>query len=100
MLITLKVDAGSYDELVAKGHQVKRGDLLGFSPHFDNQFVLSPIDGIIQDIRYDRKEQALLINIRLTGRQRQAAHPSRRGAEHAIPDQGVQGKRDYLKRLA
>ena len=43
VVITLKVDAGSYDELVAKGHQVKRGDLLGFSPHFDNQFVLSQL---------------------------------------------------------
>jgi hypothetical protein len=47
MLITLKVDAGSYDRLVAKGG-VQRGYLLGLSPYFDDQFVLSPIDGTIE----------------------------------------------------
>lgn len=46
MLITLKVDAGAYNRLVAKG-EVKKGDLLGFSPYFDDQFALSPIDGTI-----------------------------------------------------
>jgi hypothetical protein len=72
MLITLKVDAGSYDRLVAKG-EVKRGYLLGFSPYFDDQFVLSPIDGTIERISYDRQEQTLLISIRRTGRQQRAA---------------------------
>lgn len=74
MVITLKVDTSSYDRLVAKS-QVKRGDLLGFSPYFDDQLVLSPIDGIIERITYDTEERAVLISIRLTGRQRQAAHP-------------------------
>ncbi|MDE2058167.1 MAG: hypothetical protein KGL31_12540 [candidate division NC10 bacterium] len=72
MLITLKVDSGSYDRLVAKG-EVQRGYLLGFSPYFDDQFVLSPIDGTIERIAYDREGQALLISIRRTGRQQRAA---------------------------
>jgi hypothetical protein len=71
MLITLKVDASSYQRLIAKG-EVKRGYLLGFSPYFDDQFVLSPIDGTIERISYDRQEQTLGISIRRTGRQRQA----------------------------
>jgi len=74
VLITLKVDTSSYDRLVARG-QVKRGDLLGFSPYFDGQVILSPIDGTIECIAYDREERALLVSIRLTGTQRQAAHP-------------------------
>jgi Na+-translocating ferredoxin:NAD+ oxidoreductase RnfC subunit len=72
MLITLKVDAGSYDRLIAKG-EVQRGYLLGLSPYFDDQFVLSPIDGTIERISYNREEQALRISIRQTGSQRQAA---------------------------
>jgi hypothetical protein len=72
MLITLKVDAGSYNRLVAKG-EVKRGYLLGFSPYFDDQFVLSPIDGTIERISRDREGQALLISIRRISRQRRAA---------------------------
>ena len=72
MLITLKVAAGSYSRLVAKG-EVKRGYLLGFSPYFDDQFVLSPIDGTIERISHDREGQALLISIRRTGGQRRAA---------------------------
>jgi Na+-translocating ferredoxin:NAD+ oxidoreductase RnfC subunit len=74
VVITLKVDTSSYDRLVAKG-QVKRGDLLGFSPYFDGHVVLSPIDGTIERITYDREERALIVSIRLTDRQRQAAHP-------------------------
>ena len=62
MVITLKVDTSSYDRLVARG-QVKRGDLLGFSPYFDGQVVLSPIDGTIENITYNREERALLIRI-------------------------------------
>ena len=62
MVITLKVDTSSYDRLVAKT-QVKRGDLLGFSPYFDGQVVLSPIDGTIENITYNREERALLIRI-------------------------------------
>jgi hypothetical protein len=72
MLITLKVDASSYNRLIAKG-EVKRGYLLGLSPYFDDQFVLSPIDGTIERISYNREEQALRISIRQTGGQRRAA---------------------------
>ena len=72
MLITLKVAAGSYNRLVAKG-EVKRGYLLGFSPYFDDQFVLSPIDGTIERVSYNREEQTLLISIRRTARQLRAA---------------------------
>ena len=72
MLITLKVDARSYGRLVAKG-EVKKGYLLGLSPYFDDQFVLSPIDGTIERISYDRKEQALRISIRTKSEQRRAA---------------------------
>lgn len=73
MLITLKVDGSSYNRLIAKS-EVKRGYLLGFSPYFDDQFVLSPIDGTVERISYDRQEQTLLISIRSMGGQRQAAH--------------------------
>ncbi len=72
MLITLKVDARSYDRLIAKS-EVKRGYLLGRSPYFDDQFVLSPIDGIIERILYDREEQTLRISIRPMGGPRLAA---------------------------
>lgn len=72
MLITLKVDASSYGRLVAKG-EVKKGYLLGLSPYFDDQFVLSPIDGTIERISYDREEQALRISIRAKSEQRLAA---------------------------
>ena len=72
MLITLKVDARSYGRLVAKG-KVKKGYLLGLSPYFDDQFVLSPIDGTIERISYDREEQALRISIRTKREQRRAA---------------------------
>jgi len=74
VVITLKVDTSSYDRLVARG-QVKRGDLLGFSPYFDGQVVLSPIDGTIEHITYSREERALIVSIRLISRQPQAAHP-------------------------
>lgn len=72
MLITLKVDAGSYNRLIAKGG-VKRGYLLGLSPYSDDQFVLSPIDGTIERISHDREEQTLRISIRRTGGQQRAA---------------------------
>ncbi len=72
MLITLKVDAGSYDRLVAKS-EVTRGYLLGLSPYFDDLFVLSPIDGTIERIAYNREEQTLRISIRQTGGQQRAA---------------------------
>ena len=72
MLITLKVDGGSYNRLVAKS-EVQKGYLLGLSPYFDDQFVLSPIDGTIERISYDREEQALRISIRPMGGQRRAA---------------------------
>lgn len=72
MLITLKVDAGAYNRLIAKG-EVKRGYLLGLSPYFDDQFVLSPVDGTIERISCNREDQTLLVRIRQTGTQRQAA---------------------------
>ncbi|MDD5559318.1 hypothetical protein [Candidatus Methylomirabilis sp.] len=72
MLITLKVDASSYNRLITKG-EVKRGYLLGLSPYFDDQFVLSPIDGTIERISYNREEQALRISIRPMGGERRAA---------------------------
>lgn len=71
MLITLKVDASSYNRLIAKS-EVKRGYLLGLSPYFDDQFVLSPIDGTIERISYNREERALRISIRSMGGQRRA----------------------------
>ncbi len=63
MLITLKVDRGSYNPFIVS-RAVKRGEVLGLSPHFDDQVILSPIDGIIERIKYDAKEQAVLISIR------------------------------------
>ena len=72
-MITLKVDACSYDELVANGRQVTKGEYLGFSPYFDDQLVLSPVDGTIECISFDREEQALCISIRpINGQQRAA----------------------------
>lgn len=72
MLITLKVDAGAYNRLVPKG-EVQKGYLLGLSPYFDDQFVLSPIDGIVERVSRDKEGQALLVSIRRIGEQRQAA---------------------------
>lgn len=72
MLITLKVDAGAYGRLIAKG-EVKKGYLLGLSPYFDDQFVLSPIDGTIERISYDREGRALLVRIRQANSQQLAA---------------------------
>lgn len=74
MLITLKVDIGSCNRVVA-GSRVRRGEVLGFSPHFDDQLVLSPIDGIIERIRCDLEERAVLISIRRQGMQWQATRP-------------------------
>lgn len=77
MLITLKVDIGSWDRVVA-GNQIRRGEMLGFSPYFDDQLVLSPIDGIIERIKRDEEEQAVIISIRRLGMQRQAAYAEAR----------------------
>ncbi|MEK6660911.1 MAG: hypothetical protein AABY63_03425 [candidate division NC10 bacterium] len=74
MLITLKVDLGSYNRCEAM-RRVKRGDLLGLSPYFDDQVVLSPIDGTIERIEYDSEEQAVRIVIRPQDMLWQAAHP-------------------------
>ncbi|MGH7409559.1 MAG: hypothetical protein ACREJ6_00640 [Candidatus Methylomirabilis sp.] len=74
MLIRLKLDLGSYHRFIGR-RSVKRGELLGLSPHFDDQVVLSPIDGIIERIELDAEEQAVLISIRRQGLQWQAAHP-------------------------
>jgi len=73
VLITLKVDIGSCNRVIA-GDRVRRGEVLGFSPHFDDQLVLSPFDGIIERIRYDSEERAVLINIRRQGIQSRVAH--------------------------
>jgi hypothetical protein len=73
VLITLKVDLGSYSRF-AVSKEVKRGDFLGLSPHFDDQIVLSPIDGIIERITCDPEQQAVLISIRRQRMQWQAAH--------------------------
>lgn len=72
MVITLKVDAGAYGRLIVKG-EVRKGYLLGLSPYFDDQFVLSPIDGTIERISYNRDERALRITIRSASEQRRAA---------------------------
>ncbi len=73
MLITLKVDLGSYKRFVVR-KAVRRGELLGLSPFFDDQVVLSPIDGIIERIKCDPEEQTVLISIRRQGMQWQAVH--------------------------
>ncbi len=73
VLITLKVDIGSYSRF-AVNRAVKRGELLGLSPYFDDQVVLSPVDGIIERIKCDPEEQAILISIRRQSMQWQAAH--------------------------
>jgi hypothetical protein len=72
VLITLKVDLGSYSRF-GINKSVKRGELLGLSPHFDDQVVLSPIDGIIEGIEYDPDGQAVLVSIRRQMFQPQAA---------------------------
>ena len=77
MLITLKVDLDSYNRCEAM-RWVKRGDLLGLSPYFDHQVVLSPIDGTIERIEYDSEEQAVCIVIRPQDMQWRAAHPKLR----------------------
>ncbi len=73
VLITLKVDLGSYSRFVVR-KEVKRGDFLGLSPYFDDQIVLSPIDGIIERITCDLEQQAVLISIRRQRMQWKAAH--------------------------
>ena len=73
VLITLKVDLGSYNRCEAM-RWVKRGDLLGLSPYFDDQVVLSPIDGTIEGIEYNSEEQAVRITIRPQDAQWQPAH--------------------------
>lgn len=72
MLITLKVDASAYGRLIAKG-EVKKGYLLGLSPYFDDQFVLSPIDGTIERISCDGEGRTLLVKIRQVSSQQLAA---------------------------
>lgn len=74
MLITLKLDLGSYRRYALKGW-VKRGELLGLSPYFDDQVVLSPIDGTIERIEVDSEERAVRIVIRAQDVQWRAPHP-------------------------
>lgn len=73
VLITLKIDRGSYSRF-AVNRAVKRGELLGLSPYFDDQVVLSPVDGIIERITCDPDDKAVLISIRRQAMQWQAAH--------------------------
>ncbi len=73
MLITLKVDLGSHSRFAVR-KTVTRGELLGLSPYFDDQVILSPVDGIIERIICDPEEQAVLISIRRQGIQCQAPH--------------------------
>jgi hypothetical protein len=71
--ITVKVDLGSRERSLA-GMWVKRGEMLGFSPYFDDQVVLSPIDGTIEGIQCDSEEQAARITIRSQDAQYLPAH--------------------------
>lgn len=73
MLIRLKVDLGSDGRCFTR-RLVRRGDLLGLSPYFDDQVVLSPIDGVIECIDYDPEERAVLISILQQGLEWKAAH--------------------------
>jgi len=73
VLITLKVDLGSHSRFVPR-KAVKRGQVMGLSPYFDDQVVLSPFDGIIERIKCDPEEQAILLSIRRQRMQWQAAH--------------------------
>ncbi|MBI2903310.1 MAG: hypothetical protein HYY12_06965 [Candidatus Methylomirabilis oxyfera] len=73
MQITVKVDYGSHKRSLT-GRWVKRGEVLGLSPHFDDQVVLSPIDGTIERIEYDSEEQAVRITIRPRNAQWELAH--------------------------
>ena len=66
MVIRLKVGLDSYNRFVPR-RSVRRGDLLGLSPYFDDQVVLSPIDGIIERIDFDPEERTALISIRCGG---------------------------------
>ena len=74
MVITLKLDLGSYRRYTLK-RWVRRGEFLGLSPFFDDQVVLSPIDGTIERIEVDSEEHAVRIVIRRQDVQWQAAHP-------------------------
>ena len=74
MRITIKVDLGSYQRYKLR-RWVKRGEVLGLSPYFDDQVVLSPIDGTIERIEYDSEERAVRIVIRRQDMQWQTAHP-------------------------
>jgi hypothetical protein len=71
--ITVKVNLGSRTRSLT-GRWVKRGELLGLSPYFDDQVVLSPIDGTIEGIEYDSEEQAARVTIRPQNAQWQPAH--------------------------
>ncbi len=73
MVITLKVDFGSYHRSIGRRF-VRRGEVLGLSPYFDDHVVLSPIDGIIERIDFDAEEQAVLISIRRQGATWELAH--------------------------
>jgi hypothetical protein len=73
VVITLKLDLGSYRRYTPK-RWVRRGEFLGLSPFFDDQVVLSPIDGTIEGIEYNSEEQAVRITIRPQDAQWQPAH--------------------------
>jgi len=66
VVIRVKVGLDSYNRFFPR-RSVKRGDLLGLSPYFDDQVVLSPIDGIIERIDVDPEERTACISIRCGG---------------------------------
>jgi hypothetical protein len=66
VMIRVKVGLDSYNRVPPRT-SVKRGDLLGLSPYFDDQVVLSPIDGTIERIDFDPEERTALISIRCGG---------------------------------
>ena len=73
MRITVKVDLGSRNRSL-KGRWVKRGELLGLSPYFDDQVVLSPISGTIERMEHKSEEGVVLITIRSQNMRWQVAH--------------------------
>jgi hypothetical protein len=65
-MIKLQVHVGGRDRIFA-AKSVKRGEVLGLSPYFDDHVVLSPIDGVIERIEYDPWCRVALLSIREHG---------------------------------
>lgn len=60
-MLTIKVDPMG-GCIVPPGALVKRGEVLGVSPFFDH-FVLSPVDGWVEEIRPSSGEPVMLVTI-------------------------------------